>query len=311
MPFKKLEKRLARGDPGINRVDKSCKKHDIAYRERQARVLIKPIIKAKKTFGMGYKMKCIKCKKETNFKNIEENTSKNNRRYIVGFLGKRNYWDYCQVSYKRENEHKCPLKCDRCFRFESNCEGEEIQWDDCFRSFKGRRCLRNHKYKPKKADGSKKASVCEVLYKCLKCKRILNKIKRKPEDHVCGERLCDNCREWVDKDRKCYMKMKNAKGGLCEYSCSKMGKERLCVCCKKTEACLKTCQKLLKHPDWCDQCKYGDFSEKYFFFYVETMQETGKHKVNLVVNHDFKGNKMTSNDEEEYCKWLLDGKHEG
>ncbi|GFT84278.1 uncharacterized protein TNCV_1150691 [Trichonephila clavipes] len=146
-----------------------------------------------------------------------------------GFLGKRNYCNYCQVSYKRENEHKCPLKCDRCFRFESNCEGEEIQCDDCFRSFKGRRCFRNHKYKPKKADGSKKASVCEVLYKCLKCKRILNKIKRKPEDHVCGERMCDNCREWVDKDHKCYMKMKNAKGGLCEYSCSKMGKERLCL----------------------------------------------------------------------------------
>ncbi|GFU28957.1 DNA_pol_B_2 domain-containing protein [Trichonephila clavipes] len=101
--------------------------------------------------------------------------------------------------------------------------------------------------------------------------------------------MCDNCREWVDKDHICYMKMKNAKGGLCEYSCSKMGKERLCVCCKKTEACLKTCQKLLKYPDWCDQCKYGDFSEKYFFFDVETMQETGKHKVNLVVNHDFKG----------------------
>ncbi|GFU28961.1 parvo_coat_N domain-containing protein [Trichonephila clavipes] len=122
MPFTKLEKRLARGDPGINRVDKGCKKHDIAYSknketkkdiiadeeflndldaienptngfyplgERQGRVLIKPIIKAKKIFGMGYKMKCIKCKKETNFKNIEENTSKNNRRYIVetGYCG--------------------------------------------------------------------------------------------------------------------------------------------------------------------------------------------------------------------------------
>ncbi|GFQ77326.1 uncharacterized protein TNCT_399671 [Trichonephila clavata] len=54
-------------------------------RERMERVIVKPIIKAKKTFGMGgIKMKCRKCKKETDFKNIEENTSKNNRRYIVG-----------------------------------------------------------------------------------------------------------------------------------------------------------------------------------------------------------------------------------
>ncbi|GFU15685.1 uncharacterized transposon-derived protein F54H12.3 [Trichonephila clavipes] len=93
MPFTKLEKRLARGDPGINRVDKDAIENPTndfyPLGERQARVLIKPIIKAKKTFGMGYKMKCIKCKKETNFKNIEENTSKNNRRYIVetGYCG--------------------------------------------------------------------------------------------------------------------------------------------------------------------------------------------------------------------------------
>ncbi|RZF33815.1 hypothetical protein LSTR_LSTR010363 [Laodelphax striatellus] len=27
----KLEKRFARGDPGINRLDRACKQHDIAY----------------------------------------------------------------------------------------------------------------------------------------------------------------------------------------------------------------------------------------------------------------------------------------
>ncbi|GIY58479.1 hypothetical protein CEXT_311871 [Caerostris extrusa] len=32
-PFTKLKKRLERGDPGINRVDKACKKHDIDYNE--------------------------------------------------------------------------------------------------------------------------------------------------------------------------------------------------------------------------------------------------------------------------------------
>ncbi|XP_023213408.1 uncharacterized protein LOC111616212 [Centruroides sculpturatus] len=85
-PFTKLHKRLERGDPGINRVDKVCKKHDVAYSkskntadrhiadqemlneldlinnpssafyplgEKQARAVIKPIISAKKRFGLG------------------------------------------------------------------------------------------------------------------------------------------------------------------------------------------------------------------------------------------------------------------
>lgn len=113
-PFTKLEKRLSRGDPGINRVDKACKKHDIKYNqnkethqrhvadqelledldsienptigERIGRTIIKPIIKAKKTFGLGissyinYKMiYCLKCKKKTETKDYREDFARNGR----------------------------------------------------------------------------------------------------------------------------------------------------------------------------------------------------------------------------------------
>lgn len=118
-PFTKLEKRLKRGDPGINRVDQACKKHDIAYSktkdtkqrhvadeellndinsienptnglyplgENQARVVIKPIIKAKKTFGLGTKFMiyCLKCKQETETNNLEETVTKNNKPIMKG-----------------------------------------------------------------------------------------------------------------------------------------------------------------------------------------------------------------------------------
>ncbi|GBN04848.1 hypothetical protein AVEN_1929-1 [Araneus ventricosus] len=232
---------------------------------------------------------------------------------ITGFLGKRNYCDYCQVSYKRNDEHKCLLKCARCFRKESNCEGEEFLCNDCFRSFKGKKCYENHKYK------NDKASVCEILWKCSKCKRNLNRIERKPEDHKCSERQCKNCRDFVDKDHKCYMKTKRSKGGLCQYSCFKKqnldGTLEECGLCKQSAgiSCMKTCniKKPDKRYDLCDQCKYTDFSEKYFFFDLETMQETGNHEVNVVINHDFHGNKTIFNDENEYCRWLFDGKHYG
>ncbi|GBM31765.1 hypothetical protein AVEN_56878-1 [Araneus ventricosus] len=118
-PFTKLEKRLKRGDPGKNRVDKACKKHDIKYSntkdtklkhiadqellddldaienptngiyplgERQARATIKPIIKAKKRFGMAgvLSIYCLKCKKKTETKDMKETATKNNRPILKG-----------------------------------------------------------------------------------------------------------------------------------------------------------------------------------------------------------------------------------
>lgn len=91
-PGTKLQKRLARGDPGINALDAACKQHDIAYSrsnnlvdrhradkilqetawsrikskdaslgEKAASWLVTNSMKAKRKFGMGYKRKrCIK-----------------------------------------------------------------------------------------------------------------------------------------------------------------------------------------------------------------------------------------------------------
>ncbi|GBM42748.1 hypothetical protein AVEN_180971-1 [Araneus ventricosus] len=119
-PFTKYKQRLERGDPGINIVDKACKKHDNKYNEtkdaklrhiadqellddldaienptnviyplgeRQARAIIKPIIKAKKLFGLGLSktnIYCVKCKSHTKTKDIKETVTKNNRPILKG-----------------------------------------------------------------------------------------------------------------------------------------------------------------------------------------------------------------------------------
>ncbi|GBM81900.1 hypothetical protein AVEN_22880-1 [Araneus ventricosus] len=111
-----IKKRLERGDPGINRVDKVCKKHDNKYNEtkdsklrhiadqellddldaienptngiyhlgeRQARA----IIKAKKMFGLGLSktnIYCVKCKSHTKTKDMIQTASKNNRSILKG-----------------------------------------------------------------------------------------------------------------------------------------------------------------------------------------------------------------------------------
>ncbi|GFY22231.1 uncharacterized protein TNCV_3298741 [Trichonephila clavipes] len=97
----------------INRVDEAAYKHDecciknkdtktknevcdsdmikelddipnLTIRERLERAVVKPIIKAKKTFGMSSKIYCLKCKTHTDSKNVEHDTSKNGRPMMKG-----------------------------------------------------------------------------------------------------------------------------------------------------------------------------------------------------------------------------------
>ena len=80
-PFTKLDKRLARGDVGINRLDEACKRHDIAYSQSKANAdrheadrrmvaeidsfpnktttekIVRSIINSKQRFGLGLKKK--------------------------------------------------------------------------------------------------------------------------------------------------------------------------------------------------------------------------------------------------------------
>lgn len=108
-PGTKLEKRLKRGDPGINVLDAACKQHDISYSlnksnlearhqadyvleqkawqrvnsedastgEKAAAWLVTNIMKGKRRFGMGMKMKKMKVKKGKNRKS-------NNRKVAFG-----------------------------------------------------------------------------------------------------------------------------------------------------------------------------------------------------------------------------------
>lgn len=98
-----------------NRVDETAYQHDVCYlknkdtktrnevcdkkmledlddiknptiRERMERAVVKPIIKAKKTFGLGTKFMiyCLKCKQETETNNLEETVTKNNKPIMKG-----------------------------------------------------------------------------------------------------------------------------------------------------------------------------------------------------------------------------------
>ena len=131
---------------------------------------------------------------------------------MTGFLGKSYYCHTCKVSYKRRNCHKCPTKCLSCFKSDSDCSGEEITCRDCNRTFVGQKCFDEHK-RNRAGEKSKNANiVCDLVKKCLKCKRIVGDLK----EHVCGFSRCSNCGKYCDPHlHKCYMRVVETKGGHC------------------------------------------------------------------------------------------------
>ena len=131
-----------------------------------------------------------------------------NSKKIAGFFGKSNFCDKCKKTYTTNN-HKCKYKCNICSSYE--CDSCDIDFKklkyedwkncgDCCRNFPSLICFNNHITPNKSGD-----SMCDKVWKCQDCKKILSKKDFPMETHKCGDFYCGNCKQVVDKDHKCYM----------------------------------------------------------------------------------------------------------
>ena len=199
---------------------------------------------------------------------------------MPAFLCKAYYCHSCKKPYKERDLHKCPSKCLACFKYQSECSNDPkniIVCKDCNRNFFGQECfdehLRNRGVKKGKID-----TVCTTVQKCLECKRSVKDLK----DHICGYSKCSNCLEYCDmKDHKCFMKLKQCKGGKCteKDKCAPDAKEK-CYSCKT-------------------------YTEKYIFYDFEATQDTGTHVVNYVHAWDFNGEEWTFDNIDDFCKFVF------
>ena len=129
---------------------------------------------------------------------------------MPGFFGKDYYCHTCKKSYTHRDKHKCPKKCLSCFSYDSGCKGPEITCNNCNRTFLGQKCFDKHKQNRSKDD--KPDIICNVVQKCLKCKKTVTNLKT----HVCGFSECSNCKKYCNlQHHKCYMKVVETKGGHC------------------------------------------------------------------------------------------------
>lgn len=134
-----------------------------------------------------------------------------NSKKIKGFFAKTNFCHKCKKGYSGNN-HKCNWKCNiccstdcdsKCFDFKT--QSCSFDCKSCFRWFPTQKCIDNHLI-PNKTTGK---SVCDKIWKCPDCKKIMDKEKFIPALHKCGDFECHNCKKIVDKDHKCYMMPKH------------------------------------------------------------------------------------------------------
>lgn len=191
---------------------------------------------------------------------------------IAGFYGTSYYCNEHKYGYNNKNGCKhCKKEKNLCQICKSTHE-ENIDWkycDKCFRCFLNKKCYDNH------LEIVKNFSVCNTIWKCLKCKKnllweqyipALNNIISNKKVHLCDHSECKNCKEYVNIDEhKCFIQNLNS------------------------------------------QTK--ELDENYIFFDFECHQNTGVHQVNYANAQYFDGTSFEFNDYKDFCNWLISDKH--
>ena len=118
---------------------------------------------------------------------------------ITGFAGKSYWCDVCNQG-REHKSHRCQFNYCGCCRTSDGCERDDnggVNCDQCRRWFKNKNCYQNHLKKGPR--GGK--SICELIYRCVKCGDIINKSVegRAQAKHRCNAWWCVTCREFHDR----------------------------------------------------------------------------------------------------------------
>ena len=126
---------------------------------------------------------------------------------VAGFFSRDNFCHNCKKTYKKKESHRCKFKCNMCLRDNcpvlktSLCDRKyDIECKDCKRIFCDKLCIANHKI-PNKQN----KIVCDVLWKCHSCDKVMNSEIFPMKTHKCGDYECGNCKKVVPIDHECYM----------------------------------------------------------------------------------------------------------
>lgn len=123
----------------------------------------------------------------------------------------------CFVIYSGRSLHSCEGTCSVCHNDQCRYEGSSVTCKDCNMYCRNAVCFDRHKIPRKFKAGPRKdqsrPSLCENYHKCTKCGKRMDVSERPLERHVCGERFCRSCAEYVVGEHYCYHRVYKPKDG--------------------------------------------------------------------------------------------------
>ncbi|KAG1710397.1 putative DNA polymerase [Nymphon striatum] len=210
---------------------------------------------------------------------------------IKGFFCKDHYCDNCLVAYN--SDHNCSISCTVCDT-KPCITTFEIECNRCHQICRSQNCLVRHRQARPKS-----ASVCETYWRCVECTAVIESKKCSKAQHVCGNYLCPNCKQYADVDHSCYITHETPKTSTDKYifydfeTIQESGRHipNLCIA-------LKVCANCIDEIGICKSC--GDPKNKYSTYYVfangaDTVNEFGnwlidsRNKNYVAIAHNAKG----------------------
>ena len=130
---------------------------------------------------------------------------------ITGFLNASYFCEFCMKAFNMRSKHQCVQYCGVCKSQDCIAEGQERLCEECNMICRSDACFARHSEK-KTRKGKKKdkngripiLSECDMWWKCPSCTKTLDRTKRKPEQHVCGEWVCMTCRKYQNSEHHCF-----------------------------------------------------------------------------------------------------------
>lgn len=129
---------------------------------------------------------------------------------IKGFFHDKKLCQHCLTLTPKRSLHVCEHACGTCGREDCVKADDSLTCEDCNKFCRNSQCYLAHKmtrqYTTGRLKGQDRLSLCDTFYKCVKCCKVFDRMKRSVDDHKCGEWFCRCCQNYVMDDHLCYYK---------------------------------------------------------------------------------------------------------
>jgi hypothetical protein len=130
---------------------------------------------------------------------------------ITGFFCSGYFCKKCLKHYNNVERHRCEITCIVCKSDQCPVTESPRDCSECNMTCRSEVCFQRHKAPPTFKNGKKKGQVrgltpCKKWWKCPTCYKVLNREKRKIDQHDCGEHYCKSCQQYVLEDHLCFLR---------------------------------------------------------------------------------------------------------